>query len=395
MVPWKKPLDFSIVIIIGILALFLIHCSEDSTSPDSSGYQYIVPLSADDGWETASLSEVGLNEELIVNLAEYINAGLFDHIHSVLIIKDDKLVFEEYWTGNDFGYLRPDYLGTSIEFDMNTRQNTHSATKSIVSALVGIAINEGFIQSEDDLIFDYLDSYYDTWKNEGRENITIKDCLMMASGLEWNEWEVSVSNSEHDIIRFNQNTFPIRYLLSKPLVTEPGTSFYYNGSTVDLLGVIVANATGQSIPDFSRDYLFAPLGITNYTWQTLRPSGITCCHGDIYITPRDLAKFGYLYLNEGNWNGEEIIPAEWVEESTRNKIIPGVNWPDGYGYLWWRKNFNVNGRIYESFKAMGWGGQEIIVLNELNMVIVFTGSNYVTYSPCDEMVEDFILPAIQ
>lgn len=395
MVSATKHFHFLFRTIVFLSILLLIKCTDDSTSSDISAHQYVIPVTTNDGWQTASLSEVGLNEDLLIELTDRISAGFFDHIHSVVIIKDDKLVFEEYWTGNDFGYLRPDYLGTSIDYDMNTRQNTHSATKSVVSALVGIAINKGFIQSENDIIFDYLDSSYGAWKNEGRENITIKDCLMMASGLEWNEWDVSVSNSEHDLIRFNQSTFPVRYLLGKPLLTEPGTSFYYNGGTVDLLGVIVANATGQSIPDFSRDYLFAPMGITNYNWQTLRPSGITCCHGDIYITPRDLAKFGYLYLNEGNWNGEQLIPQEWVESSTQNKISPGVNWPDGYGYLWWRKNFNANGRIYESFKAMGWGGQEIIVINELNIVIVFTGSNYVTNAPCDEMVEEFILPAIQ
>ncbi|OGU57034.1 MAG: hypothetical protein A2V66_05585, partial [Ignavibacteria bacterium RBG_13_36_8] len=364
-------------------------------NPSESGYNYTQPASTDDGWETASLNSVGMNESPIKNLVRNIDAGIYTEIHSVVIIKDNKLVFEEYWSGHDFGYASPNYLGGLLNFDMNTRHNTHSATKSFTSAVVGIAIDKGFINSEDDNIFDYLPEYYDTWKNEGRENITIKDCLMMASGLEWNEWEVAVTASTSDLMRFNQSSDPVRYLLFQPLVTVPGTSFYYNGGTVDLLGVIVANATGQSVPSFSAEYLFSPLGITNYNWQTLYPSGITCCHGDIYITPRDMAKFGQLFLNNGQWNGEQIISSEWVARSTQNHINPGVSWANGYGYLWWRRILHSNNNTYESFKAMGWGLQEIFVFRSLNMVIVFTGANYVTDAPCDEIIENYILPAIQ
>lgn len=384
-----------------IRALFLIvifsfiRCSEDPTGNNGSGYQYTEPTATEDGWETASLNSVGLNEELIVDLAEDINNGVFTEVHSVIIIKGNKLVFEEYWSGHDFGYTNPDYHGAHLDFDINTRHNTHSATKSFTSAVVGMAIDKGFINSEEDNIFDYLPEYYDTWKTGGKENITIKDCLMMASGLQWNEWDVSVSNTQQDVVRFNQNSNPVRYLLMKPLVTVPGTSFYYNGGTVDLLGVIVANATGQSVPEFSRNNMFTPMGITTHYWQTLRPSGITCCHGDIYITPRDMAKFGYLFLNDGQWNGEQLITEEWVERSIQNQISPGVGWADGYGYLWWLRDFQVNGNAYHSFKAMGWGGQEIFVFKELNMVVVFTGANYVTDAPCDEMVGDYILPALQ
>lgn len=374
--------------------LFSIQCSGDPAGP-TGGNQYSIPESINDGWETASLSSVGMDEELLLSLIENINSESgFVEVHSVLIIKDNKLVFEEYWPGHDFGYYRPNYLGTYTEFERDTRHNTHSATKSVVSALIGIAIDQGYIQSKDDSIFDYLPEYFDIWNNAGRENITIEDCLTMSSGLEWNEWEVSVSDAQHDIVIFNGHSSPITYLLNKPIVTEPGTSFYYNGGTVDLLGVIVANATGQSVQEFSTENLFGPLGITNYEWQTLYPSGITCCHGDIYITPRDLAKFGQLYLDSGVWNGQQIISTDWVNQSTQNHISPGVTWAAGYGYLWWLRNISVNGVVYESFKAIGWGGQEIFVFRELNLVVVMTGANYVNNVPCDNIVKYFILPTI-
>ncbi|MFC2082393.1 serine hydrolase domain-containing protein [Bacteroidota bacterium] len=379
-----------------LLILPLFSCSsEDPTGSNNSDYHYTQPLETTDEWQTASLNSVGIDDALIENIAQDINDNQFPEVHSVVIIKDNQLVFEEYWRGHDFGFASPNYLGGYLNFDMNTRHNTHSATKSFTSAVVGLAIDHGFINSEDDNIFDYLPEYYDQWNNEGRENITIKHCLMMASGLEWNEWDVGVTADDADLMIFNRYSDPVRFLMLKPIVTEPGSSFYYNGGTVDLLGVLVANATGQSVKDFSRDHLFAPLGITNYNWQTLQPSGITCCHGDIYITPRDMAKFGQLFLDDGQWNGEQIISPGWIQQSTQFHISPEVGWADGYGYLWWLRNFQVNGVTHESFKAMGWGGQEIFVFKELEMVIVFTGANYTTGVPCDFIVEEYILPAVQ
>jgi CubicO group peptidase (beta-lactamase class C family) len=178
-----------------------------------------------------------------------------------------------------------------------------------------------------------------------------------------------------------------------PVTTEPGTRFYYNGGTVNLLGVMLAYATDQSVQSFSSRYLFKPLGISNYNWQVLQPSGITFCSGDIYITPRDMAKLGQLFLNEGQWNGIQIISKEWVEQSTQYHINPMVSWADGYGYLWWLRNLRVNDKTVTSFKAIGWGGQEIFVLKDLAMVVVFTGANYTSNVPCDEIMQQYILPA--
>ena len=192
----------------------------------------------------------------------------------------------------------------------------------------------------------------------------------------------------------NSSSDPVFYVLNKPVVTEPGTSFYYNGGTVDLLGQLVRSASDMTVKNFSRTYLFEPLGITNYNWQTLYPSGITCCHGDIYITPRDMAKFGYLFLKKGMWHGTRIISEEWVNNSIYNHITPPVNWAYGYGYLWWLRRYNVGGRIYNAFNAEGWGGQQIIIIPSENMVVVFTGANYVSNPPNDEIMSRYILLAL-
>jgi CubicO group peptidase (beta-lactamase class C family) len=117
------------------------------------------------------------------------------------------------------------------------------------------------------------------------------------------------------------------------------------------------------------------------------------------MTPRDMAKFGYLFLNNGSWKGVQIISAEWVQRSTRYHISPGVSWVDGswvegYGYLWWLTTYHSGGQSFDAFRADGWGGQQIIVFPTLSMVVVFTGANYTTSAPCDNIVEQFILPAL-
>ena len=380
-----------IILILG----FAFSCSKNPTSGDDepgNGYVYVQPPETGDGWQTASLSDVGMNK--IVDLINKIQDQVYQEIHSVVIVKDGKLVFEEYFPGHDFGYRGENYHGNYINFNRDSRHNTHSATKSVTSALVGIAIDKGFIQGVNDSIFSYLTNYA-SLKNEQKSKITFEHLLTMTSGLEWNEWDVSVSQSNHDIVRFNSSSDPIRYWLSKPIVTTPGTSFYYNGGAVDLLGELIRFASDWNVKQFSQKYLFEPLGITNYQWQTLYPSGITCCHGDIYITPRDLAKFGYLFLNNGVWNGNQIISEEWVKKSTATFINLNLSWADSYGYLWWLKKYYANNKVNESFFAEGWGGQKIVVFPGLNMVVVFTGANYVSDPPCDEILIRFILPALK
>ena len=378
-----------------ILYCFQSGCDDKVNQPDEDDnkYVYTIPEETGDDWKTTSLSSVGMSTEKIESLVNSIINKVYQEVHSVVIVKNDKLVFEEYFPGHDFGYNSPNYLGNYINFDRNTRHNTHSATKSFTSALVGIAIDKGLIPDVEDKIFNYFPEHISLIDSQ-KEKITIEHMLTMSSGFEWNEWDVSVSQSNHDIVRFNQSSDPIAYLLSKPVITEPGQVYYYNGGGVDLLGQIVRKATGITVKSFSSINLFSLLGITNYNWQTLYPSRITCCHGDIYITPRDMAKFGYLYLKKGEWNGTRIISEEWINNSVKDHITPPVNWAYGYGYLWWLKRYTSLNGIYDAFNAEGWGGQQIIVIPSENMVVVFTGANYVDNPPNDEIMSNYILPAL-
>jgi len=384
----------SLLLLLLLLGYFFFACEEDSsTNPPDGNYNYTVPEETGDGWETASLNSVGINTLVMESLVNKIINNSYTEVHSVVIIKNDKLVFEEYFPGHDFLYNGQNFHGDYIDFDRDTRHDTHSVTKSFTSALAGIAIDKGFIQSINDKIFDYFPDYA-YLINQQKEKITVKHLLTMSSGFQWNEWDVSISQSNHDIIRLIFSADPAYYVLNKPVVTEPGTAFYYNGGTVDLLGQIVKRASSMEVENFSHTYLFGQLGITNYNWQTMYGSGVTCCHGDVYITPRDMAKFGYLYLKKGILNGTRIISEEWVNNSFQNHITPPVNWAYGYGYLWWLKRYYTGSRFYYSVNAEGWGGQQIIVIPSEDMVVVFTGANYVSDLPNDEMMSNYILPAL-
>lgn len=389
-----KTINKASLLLLLLSGYFFFGCEEDtSTNPPGENYVYTVPEETGDGWSTASLSSVGMSSYRLVTLVNKIEANSYTEVHSIVIIKNDKLVFEEYFPGHDFLYNGQNFHGAYIDFDRDTRHDTHSATKSFTSALVGIAIEKGFIQSVDEKIFDYFPDYSQLIDQQ-KAKITIEHLLTMSSGFEWNEWDVSISQSNHDIVRLVQSSDPVYYVLNKPVVTEPGTAYYYNGGTVDLLGQIVKRASDMEVENFSRTYLFGLLGITNYNWQKLYASGITCCHGDIYITPRDMAKFGYLFLKKGMWNGTRIISEEWVDNSIQNQITPPVNWAYGYGYLWWLRRYYTFGHTYNSFNAEGWGGQQIIIIPSENMVVVFTGANYVSNPPNDEIMSSYILPTL-
>lgn len=343
-------------------------------------------------WPTAKPHEVGLNPELLAQVVEYIHNGTLENIHGILIIKDGKLVFEEYFPGYRWDFNGELFQGEWIDFKSNSLHNLASVTKSFTSALVGIAIDQGYISGVDEKVFNFFPEYahlFDTQKAA----ITIEDLLTMTSGLEWNGMEVSVSTRDprNDLIQLFLVEDPVEYILAKPMVSEPGKSWYYSGGGTNLLGVIIHRATGMRMDHFAERYLFTPLGIEQYEWDFINP-GIVHASGNLALSPRDMAKLGYLYLNDGLWNDEQIVSKEWVNQSTMDWV--SSTWGEGYGYQWWLRTYHVDKRDFDSYYAAGWGGQRITVFPSLQMVVVLTGGNYLDEEPVDGIIEDFILPAI-
>ena len=349
------------------------------------------PAQPDDGWQTASLDEVGIDSVKMDQVVALVQDNTYENIHAILIVKDGKLAFEAYFGGYTWDYEGDQYRGDYVDFDRDTIHNLASDTKSFTSALIGIAIDKGFIQSVDEKVCDFFPEYASLCDEE-KKQLTLEHLLTMTSGLEWNGMEVPLSDTHNDLVRLFRVPDPVGYILAKPVVGKPGTDWYYNGGNTNLLGEVIREATGLRMDDFAAQYLFAPLGIIDYEWDHIN-ADVIHASGNLKLRPRDMAKLGYLYLNGGVWNGQRVFSEAWVEAST--KEYASSPWGEGYGYQWWRRTYLSGDTSVDAFYASGWGGQRIMVFPSLEMVVVFTGGNYADQEPVDEIITRYILPAVR
>jgi len=384
------------ILLISILCVFKVSCEQDF----SGNWPYHPPENINDGFDVGSLEEVNIDSQMILKAVGRIYQGKYKEVHSMLIYKDDMLVFEEYYQGHKYQWDAPGYYGELVYWNREMAHHIMSCTKSFTSACIGIAIDLGFIDNIHQSIFDYLpDHQY--LKTNNREYITIEHLLTMTSGLAWNEWGAPHGTSANDIDRlYFECEDPIVCVLERPWGAVPGQKFTYNGGGMVILGEILKNATNMNIDEFSMKYLFKPLGIDSTQWMQYS-NGMFDAAGSLRLTPRDMMKLGVAYLNDGVWNGNRIISSAWVENSSntynQNK---GIKIPiedsgrNGYAYSWWTSDLSHSGEKIKMIRAGGWGGQSIMVFPELDMVVVFTGGNYAVKSSLYEIIERFIVPAI-
>lgn len=334
-------------------------------------YVYQQPKKDLDGLVTGTLDNTGLDKALLSEMMQKIVDGTYANVHSVLIIKDGKLVFEEYFYDNNKAKLH----------------ELRSATKSFVSALTGIAIDKGFIKDKAETVLSYFPDY--TFKNltDDKKQITIENLLTNQSGL---DCDVSNPKAEGNETAMNYSDDWIQFTLDLPMVDVPGGKGMYCSGNPITLGKVIERATKMPLPEFAKQTLFKDLGIKNFKWN-FKPdasSAETFCQ--VYLNSRDMAKFGLLYLNKGLWNGKQVVSKNWVEQSlAKHSVVQGVN----YGYLWWLKFLNVDGVKYNGKAAQGNGGQKIYIWEEQNMITVITGGNYNSQSPSDELIQKYILPS--
>lgn len=313
------------------------------------------------GWRSASPEDHGLDNEQLEAMFAYIEKhGI--NLHSLLIVKDGYIVAEQYYSG----------------FDQNTPHVQYSVTKSFVSSLVGIAMEEGHISSVDQKVLDVFPELTINRNDPQKAGMTIEDILTMRTGLDWTEGDTGY-------YALMESANPTAYMLSLPLVDEPGTDFRYCSGCSYLLSAIIQESTETNTLTFAETKLFEPLGITSFTWEKLQ-NGVPNGGWGLHLTPRQMAKFGYLYLNNGVWDGQQVVPQSWIKASIQpgNPASPYTD----YGYQWWiYPDLNI-------YAAQGLYGQKIYVIPENDMVVVMTAE---LYDESQEflLLQEFILTAVQ
>ncbi|MDX1414684.1 MAG: serine hydrolase [Candidatus Promineifilaceae bacterium] len=357
-------------------------------------YEISDPVETADGWAVGSFEQVGLSQEPLKKVLGLIDRGKYGDVHSLLLVKDGLLVIEEYFPGYTWVYDAENFRGPYTEFDGDTPHTIMSVTKAFTSAVAGIAIDQGYIEGEHEKVFDFFPDYQGLRTRE-KEAITVEHLLTMSSGLQWNEWEYPLSDTRNDLIRLWIVDDPVVYILSKPLVNGPGSSWYYSGGDVILLSEIIQQATGQRFDQYASEQLFEPLGITDYEWDFVDEDTVHAS-GDLMLRPRDMAKLGYLLLNDGRWQGEQILSQSWVEKTMGVYInTPTPNQGHSYGYQWWHMTFDSEAGPVWALHRSGWGGQEMYLFPELDMLVAMTGGYYEEEPPSNEIVANYIIPAVQ
>ena len=377
-------------VLVGALSVLAATAAPQASAPaQSATYTYAAPPTIGDGWTTGTLEQAGIDRPRLERMTEYVRANPDLNVHAILIERDGRLVYEEYFSGTDQRWGQP--LGR-VSFTRDTIHDLRSVTKSVVSALVGLAHDAGALPSLDAPLLDYFPEYKDLQVPE-RRRITIRHALSMSAGFEWNE-EIPYNDPRNDEIAMDRSPDPTRYVLSRPIAAAPGTVWQYSGGTTQVLGVIVQRATKQSLADFARARLFTPLGIKDFEWLGTR--GTQSAASGLRLRPRDLAKFGSLYLHEGQWNGQTVLPRAWVHESTRRRMTFPKREARGYAYQWWHACYSTPSGVVEVPTAVGNGEQRIFLLRAHRSVVTVLAGRYNDFSsnPAERLLLEFILPAL-
>ncbi len=319
------------------------------------------------GWLKSEPEEQGMNSTLLREMVEYAENNIIS-LNGIVVVRHGYVVVEEY--PNDL-------------YDGTWGHPLYSVTKSFTSALVGLAIREGYIGSVEDRVLAFFPKMTFANMDCRKQAMTLEHVLSMTSGLQWDEWTYPYTDSRNDIRNMTRSSDWVQFVLDRPMISDPGTRWTYNGGGSHLLMAIVYESISADPLAFAQEHLFDPLGITSAHWQQ-NGAGIPIGFSQLSLRPLDMAKFGYLYLNNGTWDGEQILMQDWVAKSTGSYITLHGNL--GYGYQWW-----VMDQPRGIYDARGMYGQRIIVIPEYDMVVVFVSSGTARE---DELLYDFILAAV-
>lgn len=360
---------------------------------------YRPPPSLNDGWKTASADSLGVDARRLAALTAAIRAWPELGVHAIVIERSGQLVYEEYFDGFDQRWGEP--LGR-VTMGADTLHDLRSVTKSVVGALAGIALGAGDLESLDQPVVEWFPEYPELDTAE-RRRVTLAHVLGMTAGLEWNE-EVPYDDPRNDEIRMTRDAQPLRYALSRPFAHDPDEDFIYNGGLTHVMAAVLERATGTPIEDYARTRLFEPLGITHFEWVG-DLAGMPAAASGLRLRARDVAKIGSLYLHGGRWNGRQVLPAEWVETSTRRQFPfrprsgADAGGEFGYGYFWWYSCYPTAAGLVEARTAIGNGQQRIFVLPGLDMVVTVLAGRYNDFTTGATLgariLREHVIPAVR
>jgi CubicO group peptidase (beta-lactamase class C family) len=333
------------------------------------------------GWPESTPEAQGMDRAPLDALDRELASGNHGYVDGMLVIRHARVVFEKSYDHSAdyarlfvgkgepgiYNYYDPSWHPYTKGSRLHTMQ---SVSKSVTSALVGIAIRRGEMVGVGARVMPHF-SAFEVPPDSRRDRMTLADVLTMRTGIRWDEESTEYTDPANNCAVMEGKEDWVRYVLEQPMAAEPGTAFVYNSGATELLSYLIGKTTGKPADDYAKEHLFGPLGIDFYWKRT--PKGLADTEGGLYLTPRDLAKIGYLYLKDGVWAGKRILPEGWVRASTTSKTATNEK-GIGYGYQWWVMPRNAEQR-HEAFLAWGYGGQLLLVVPELDLIAVFTGWN--------------------
>jgi CubicO group peptidase (beta-lactamase class C family) len=344
---------------------------------------------SDGEWPTVKPAAVGLDAAALTSLDADIAAGQYGLVDSLLIIRDGKRALARAYA-HDYGKIYGQLAGNEgpLNHDVNGPYNyfsteyhpyykhgglhtMQSVSKTVTSITIGIAIGRNEFPADLDApILKYFDDYRIANMDGRKQRITLRNLLTMTAGLEWNE-DLPYNDPKNSCDAMEANYDWVQYVINQPMAAEPGKVFAYSSGVTQLLSHIFKKATGKNVDDYAAKYLFQPLAIP-YHWKHT-PTGLPDTEGGLYLSPVSLAKVGFLFLKNGKWQGQQIVPADWVKSSVTPAITvedEGRRW--GYGFQWWLQPWSKSPEK-AAWAARGLGGQELRVVPEYNLIVVLTG----------------------
>lgn len=353
-----------------------------------------MPLETNGEWPTSSPEDAGLDGALLCSLNEMLDKSPKMNVHAVVVVRGGKLVYESYRKGED--YKGVNTLGV-VSYTPQQLHDVRSISKSVVSLLLGIALDQQLIASVETPVLSYFPNLQKLSTPE-KQRINLRHLLTMTSGLEWDE-ERTYSDPENDALKMIRSTDPYRFALEQPVWRKPGEKWNYSGGNTQLLAGVLQRTTGKWLDDFAKEVLFKPLGITQFEWMKMPANGEVEAASGLRLRPRDMAKIGELVLDNGMWNGRRIVSESWIQESTLGRIehfdkVESLR----YGYQWWGDEMKVGEQQTSWVTALGFGGQRIYIVPAFDLVVVISAGLYTGTSqdwvPFD-IFDKYVLAAIR